>query len=182
MMRVGGIAAVMAAGTLMIGIGGFASRNVRLRPWLTVLFGINGESGDVSRDSLKAIQAIDIALLLLAGVTFMGFWPGPGTHQVAWMLLTIALPFAGIPVLFATRLAGRSALMGGAVVLSILMIVGRGWTGVGYLGLAASGLLLVGDFGTGRPSRLIATIIGTGYLSLVGWFLWLGTRLLSGQH
>lgn len=175
----GGVAALVTAAMLLAGIGGFAARFRRLRPWLAVLFGINAGWGDVSRDTLRGINPIDVLLLLLAGVTFIGFWPGPGTRQLAWTALAIALPFAGIVILLATGLAGRSGLMGGTLVLSILMLLDDGWTGAGYMGIAASALLLVGDVGTsGRRSRLMATIVATGYVALSGWFLWIAARLL----
>jgi hypothetical protein len=61
------------------------------RPWLVVLFGINAGYGDVSQDTLRAAQPVDVLLLLLAGVTYAGFWPGPGASHVVWMLLAVIL-------------------------------------------------------------------------------------------
>lgn len=122
----GGVAALTAAAILLAGIGGLSTRTSPLRPWLAVLFGINAGRGDVTLDTLREIKPIDILLLLLAGVAFIGFWPGPATRQVPWMALAIGLPFAGILILVATGLWGRSGLMGGALVLSILMLLGDG--------------------------------------------------------
>jgi hypothetical protein len=53
--------------------------------------------------------------------TYTGFWPEPGANQLAWMTLAIAQPLLGIPLLLTTHLSGRSGLMGGALVLSVLV-------------------------------------------------------------
>jgi len=77
-----------------------------------------------------------------------------------------------------TRLAGRSGLMGGALVLSILTLVDGMWTATGWLGLTASLLLLVGDFGTTRrTTQLLAALKAVGYGALVAWFGWVGALL-----
>jgi hypothetical protein len=177
---VGGIAAILAAATLLAGIAGLAVHSHRGRPWLVVLFGVNAGRGEVSRETLRAVQPVDVLLLLLAGVAYAGFWPGPGASHVGWMILAIAQPVLGIAILLATRLWGRSGLMGGALVLSILMLVESSWTTTGWLGVTASVLLLVGDFGTtGRPRRLLALILAVGYAALVSWFGWVAALLLA---
>jgi hypothetical protein len=176
----GSVAAILAATTLVAGIAGLVTRSRRGRPWLTVLFGINAGYGGVSSETLRAVQPVDVLLLLLAGATYAGFWPGPGANHVVWMTLAIAQPLLGIAILLATRLLGRSGLMGGALVLSILMLVDGTWTAAGWLGIAASLLLLVGDFGTtGRPRRLLAAVLAVGYGALIGWFGWVATLLLA---
>ena len=177
---VGGVAAALAAVVLLVGGAGMVVGAGRWRPWLAVLFGFNARYRVASRDELRGINAIDVALLVLAGSAYAGFWPGPGSSQVAWMTLAVAQPLLGIPVLMATRLSGRSGLMGGALVLSILMLVDGRWPVVAWLGVLASVLLLVGDFGTtARPSRLLAVVLAAGYAVLVVWFACLAWLLLS---
>jgi hypothetical protein len=177
---VGGVAAILVAVTLLVGIGGLATHRQGGRPWLTVLFGINAGRGDVSQDTLRAIQPIDVVLLGLSGVTYASFWPGPGADYGIWMILAIAQPLLGIAVLVATHLWGRSGLMGGGLVLSILMLLGEPWTTAGWLGATASLLLLVGDFGTtGRPRRPLALVLAVGYGLLVIWFGWIAALLLT---
>lgn len=177
---VGGLAAITAAAILLIGIAGMAAHSHRGRPWLVVLFGINAGYGDVSSETLRSVQPIDVVLLLLAAATYTGFWPGPGASHVGWMILAIAQPLLGIALLIATRLLGRSGLMGGALVLSILILVDGTWIAVGWLGVTASLLLLVGDFGTtGRPSRLLAALLAAGYGALVVWFGGVAVALLT---
>jgi hypothetical protein len=177
---VGGIAAIVAGVTLLVGLAGLSSRTHRARPWLVVLYEINAERNDVSRDTLRGVEAVDVLLLLLAAATYAGFWPALGVNHVVWMALAIAQPLLGIPLLLGTRLLGRSGLMGGALVLSLLMLVDSIGTVAGWLGVIASALLLVGDFGTtGRPSRLRAVLLAVGYGTLVVWFGWLAMLLFG---
>lgn len=177
---VGGIAAIVAPATLLVGIAGMAPGSHRARPWLVILLKINAGHNDVSREALRGVEPVDVLMLLLAGATYTGFWPGPGAHHVVWMSLAIAQPLLGIPLLLSTRLFGRSGLMGGALVLSTLMLVDGTWTATGWLGVTASLLLLVGDFGTtGRPSRLLAALLAVGYGALVAWFGWVAVLLLA---
>ena len=180
--RVGGSCALLAAAILGVGVVGLAARSPSLQPWLAVLFGINAGAGGMTLESLEVIAPVDIVLLALTGAAFVGFWPGPGRPHRAWMGLAILLPFAGIVVLLATGLWGRSGLMGGALVLSFLMVGERRTRTVGYLGVAASLLLLAGDFATGGSrSGPVAGLVAVGYVLLVAWFLWIGARLLTAQ-
>lgn len=173
---VGGVAALLAAVTLAAGV---AARDVtRWRPWLTVLFSMN--AGRIPRDALRGVRPVDVALLLLAAVAYAGVWPGPGVAHDVWMTIAIAQPALGIPLLAATRMLGRSGLMGGGLVLAILMVVDDVWVAAGWWGLATNVVLLVGDFGTtGRRSRVLAAAVATGYAALVVWFGWLGVLLLA---
>lgn len=175
---VGGIAALVVAATLLVGLVAAGKGVAGWRPWLTILFSVN--AGRIPRDSLRGVRPVDVALLLLAGASFTGFWPGPGTSDTGWMTIAIAQPALGIPLLAATRILGRSGLMGGGLVLAILMVAGDEWVAAGWWGVAANLLLLIGDFGTtGRRSRPIAAAVAIGYAALVVWFGWLGLLLLA---
>jgi hypothetical protein len=83
------------------------------------------------------------------------------------MCLAILLPFAGIVVLLATTLAGRSGLVGGGIVLSLLMLGSRTHRPLGILGLVANLFLLVGDFATAGSSVPVAGMAGVSYVLLV---------------
>ena len=173
--------ALLVAAVLLIGIVGLATQASSLRPWLAVLFGVDSGWDVVSFDSLHAVSAIDIAVLALAGVAFLGFWPGPGRPHRLFMGLAVLLPLAGIAVLIATGLWGRSGLMGGGLVLSALLLGHPRFRPLGLLGLAANLLLLVGDFAT-RDARalLVAGLVGVGYVLLIAWFVWIAAKLLTG--
>ncbi len=178
----GGLAAILAVAIFVMGIVGLAIGSPSLRPWLAVLFGINAAVGAVSLGTLRAANPVDIAVLVLTAVTFIGFWPGPGKPHKIWMGVAIALPLAGIAVLLATGLWGRSGLMGGGLVLSLLMLGDRAFRPLGFLGIAANSLLLVGDFATGGSSvPVIAALVAVGYLLLLVWFVWIAARLLSAK-
>ena len=65
--------------------------------------------------------------------------------------------------------------MGGGLVISGLMLAEHFTTVVGWVGVAANILLLVGDFGsTGHASKPLATwlaaCLAAGYLGLLVWF------------
>jgi hypothetical protein len=178
---VGGLAATLAAAILVVGVFGLAAGSSGIRPWLSVLLGINAGVGGVTLGSLRVVNIIDVAILLAAGVAFAGFWPGPGGPHKVWMGLAILLPFAGIAVLLATGLAGRSGLMGGGLVLSVLMIGSPARRVLGYLGVVANLLLLAGDFATAGPSAVVAGVVGVGYVLLVVWLLWGAVALIAAR-
>jgi hypothetical protein len=175
-----GAGAALEATVLCVGIVCLFVASPVLKPWLAVLFGINAALAGMSLDSLSVINAIDIIVLALAAIAFAGFWPGPGKPHRVWMGLAILLPLAGIPVLLATGLQGRSGLMGGGLVLSVLLI-GRGTLRpLGYLGGVTNLLLLGGDFATsGARSVLVASLVAFGYMLLIVWFAWIAWLLVS---
>jgi hypothetical protein len=178
--RLGGVGAALEATLLCVGIFGLIVASPVLQPWLAVLFGINAGLDGMSMDALSVITAIDIVALALAAIAFAGFWPGPGKPHRIWMGLAILLPLAGIAVLLATGLWGRSGLMGGGLVLSVLLVGSRTFRPLGYLGAAANLLLLVADFSTtGARSALVASLVAIGYVLLVIWFAWIAWFLMS---
>jgi hypothetical protein len=178
--RLGGVGAALEAAVLCVGIVGLLVASPVLQPWLAVLFGINAALAGMSLDSLSVITAIDIVVLALAAIAFAGFWPGPGKPHRVWMGLAILLPLAGIAVLLATGLQGRSGLMGGGLVLSVLLIGSGTLRPLGYLGGVANLLLLVGDFATSGPRFvLVASLVAFDYMLLIVWFAWIAWFLMS---
>jgi hypothetical protein len=178
--RLGGFGAALEATLLCVGIVGLIVASRIMQPWLAVLLGINAALDGMSMDALDVVMAIDIVALALAAIAFAGFWPGPGKPHRIWMGLAILLPLAGIAVLLATGLQGRSGLMGGSLVLSVLLIANRTLRPLGYLGAVANLLLLVGDFATsGARSALVASLVAIGYVLLVIWFAWIAWFQIS---
>jgi hypothetical protein len=69
--------------------------------------------------------------------------------------------------------------MGGALVVAILMVVQDVWPAAGWLGIAGSVLLPVGDFGTtSLTNGVLASAVAVGYAALFVW-LWLVAFLLA---
>ena len=180
----GGTAAVLSAAVLLGGAVALIVGSPGLVPWLAALFAISAGASGMTLLSLRVVSPVDITLLLLSALAFAGFWPGPGRPHRIWMGLAVALPLAGIGVLFATHLAGRSGLMGGGLVLSVLMLVAAAHRGLGAAGVAANGLLLVGDFATsGARIPVVAGLVAIGYLLLIAWFALSAASLLGwGWH
>lgn len=182
--RVGGSAALVTDAILFLGLVGLAAQQQGLgvKNWLIVLFQIN--SGYFRLDSLRTLNPIDVAVLALVGLTFLGLWPTLGRLHRIWMGIAIAMPFAGIAVLLITGLSGRTAVMGAGFIVAVLMLVSlrnRRW--LAPTGLVANGLLLIGDFGTGvLPGALLTVPIVAGYLLLMSWYGWLAMTLLIAER
>jgi hypothetical protein len=171
--RLGGVGAALEATVLSVGIVGLIVSSPVLQPWLA-------RPAGMSMDALNVITAIDSFVLALAALAFARFWPGPGKPHRFWMGLAILLPLAGIAVLLATDLQGRSGLMGGGRVLSVLLVGSRTFRPLGNFGGAANLLLLVGDFSTtGARSALVASLVAFGYMLLIVWFGWIAWFLMS---
>lgn len=183
--RFGGVAAMLVTALLLIGLVGFGVSlpGLGLRNWLVVLFEINGGVGVLPADPLRVFNPLDVAVLVLVGVTFLGLWPALGRVNRTWKAVAVALPFVGIAVLLVTSLAGRSSVMGAGLVIAFLMLRSPTFKSLAYLGILANALLLTGDLGTGGSlAPVVAALVGVGYLLLIAWFLMIGVRLLrSGR-
>lgn len=176
MYRSGGVSTLLLASLLSFVV---VLPGLGLRNWLVVLFELNAGFGGLPADPLRFLNPLDVAILLLAGITFLGLWPALGKISRIWTSIAIALPFAGIAVLFVTQLAGRSALMGAGLVIAFLMLKSAHFRSLGYAGLLANALLLAGDLATGTSrAPLVAVLVGVGYLLLLAWFLVVGLQLL----
>jgi hypothetical protein len=147
------------------------------------MFGIDAGLGGLSFNSLKLFNPFDIIVLVLASLSFVGFWPGPGKAHRVWMGIAVTLPLAGTVVLLVTGVSGRSALMGAGLVISLMMLGSDRFRLLAYLGIAANGLLLAGDFATsGARAPLVAVGIAVGYVLLIAWFLWIAARMFDRKH
>jgi hypothetical protein len=89
-------------------------------------------------------------------------------------------------VVFLVRTAGRSGLLIGGLIYSIIMLRSdvfnklTAWAGI----IASALLFFAGDIGTAlfSASYLIALSIGLGYLLWMTWFLLTSLRLLRLGH
>jgi hypothetical protein len=131
-------------------------------------------------DPLRAFNPLDVVLLALAAAAVLGSWRVLPRANRAWRYLSVGLPFAGVALLLATHMAGRSSLMGAAFVVSLFMLRDAELRGLGVLGVVANALLFVGDLGTGSSTQpVVAVVVAVGYLLLLGWFALVAVRLLA---
>ena len=98
-----------------------------------------------------------------------------------WSLIATVLPFLGIPLFFATDTMGRSNLLIGGLLFSVVMLRSKVFSKLtAYAGIAASVLLFfLGDIATTifSASRVIATLIAVGYILWMMWFFLIARRL-----
>jgi hypothetical protein len=181
----GGVAALLAASLLLVGIGALVLGlpRLELRTWLVVLFQINAGIGTLPAEPLRVFNPLDVAMLVLAAAATLGIWQMLPRVSRAWLYLSVGLPFAGIVLLLTTHIAGRSSLMGAGLVVSLFMLRDAELRDVGILGVFADALLFVGDLGTGDSTRpLITIVVAVGYLLLLAWFVLVALRLLGSSR
>ena len=182
--RLGGVPAMLVAAVLLASLLSFfvSLPGLGLRNWLIVLFSLNAGTGGLPADPLRVLNPLDFAVLVLVGVAFLGLRPalGANTNRRIWTAIAAAIPFVGIAILLATKLAGRSSVMGAGLVIAFLMLKSRAFKPLAHLGILANALLLGGDLATGGSrAPFTAALVGMGYVLLIAWFLLIGARLLG---
>jgi hypothetical protein len=148
--------------------------------WLVILFKINAGYEGFSFDRLQGIHILDVAILVLAGITYLGIANITQRAGKIWAVIGAALPFIGIGILFITKLAGRSAVMGGGLIIACVMWCNKAFgKGIALVGIIANVLLLMGDFGANPASTIYAIAVAVGYLLLMFWFFLIARRLFQ---
>jgi hypothetical protein len=181
----GGVAALLAASLLLVGIAALVLGlpGLELRTWLVVLFQINAGIGTLPADPLRVFNPLDVVLLVLTAAAILGIWQMLPRVSRAWLYLSVGLPLAGIVLLLATHIAGRSSLMGAGFVVSLVMLLDRDLRRLGILGVVGNAILFVGDLGTGDSTQpLVAVVVAVGYLLLLAWFALIAVRLLGSSR
>lgn len=152
--------------------------------WLVVLFKFNAGLDGVQFDLLNRLNFLDIAILALVAVMYLGLYATVYKSSKILSIIAAIQPILGIVLFIATRTAGRSAVMGAGIVISLVMlrstIFGKL---IATLGILASVLLLVGDVSTApnTPSIIIASVIGIGYVLLTIWFFLIAGKFLRSR-
>jgi hypothetical protein len=150
--------------------------------WLVVIFKLHARYSGIKLDMLHKLSLLDIAVLALVGTMYVGLYAVLRRTSKIWSMIALAQPFLGIVLFIATKSAGRSSVMGAALVISIVMLRNNSFNkATAYMGILASVLLLFGDFSAGMipPSNIIASLFGIGYLLLVTWFFLIARRLIQ---
>jgi hypothetical protein len=150
--------------------------------WLIVLLKLNAGVDGVQFDHLHGLNLLDIAIMALVATTYLGLYAALRRTSRIWSLIAAAMPALGIVLLIATRIAGRSAVMGAGLVISCVMLRSNAFHKViAWMGIVASALLLAGDVGTSANSHstFVAMLMGIGCVLLMAWFFLIGQRLLQ---
>ena len=148
--------------------------------WLIILFELNAGFNGVQFDQLYGPNLLDITLMTLVVVVYLGLYVALRQTSRLWSLIAAVMPLLGIVLFIVTKLAGRSAVMGAGIVISFVMLRSNVFSKViAFVGILANVLLLVGDFGTtaNSPSTMVAISIGIGYVLLLTWFFLIARRL-----
>ena len=150
--------------------------------WLVVLFKLNAGFNGVHFDLLYGLNPLDIAIMALVATMYLGLYAALRQTSKIGSILAAIQPFLGIVIFIATNTAGRSAVMGAGLVISLVMLRSSIFGKViALVGILASVLLLVGDFSTTANSHsdTIAIFIGIGYVLLMTWFFLIARRLFQ---
>jgi hypothetical protein len=149
--------------------------------WLMVIFKLHAGFSGVQIELLHILNFLDIAILALVGTMYLGLYAALRRTSRIWSITALALPFLGIVLFIATNSAGRSAVMGAGLIISVVMLRNNIFNrATAYMGILASALLLVGDFSAGvLHSNIITTLCGIGYVLLMTWFFLISRRLFQ---
>ena len=149
--------------------------------WLVVIFKLHAGFRGVQSDQLYNLNFLDIAIMALVGVVYLGLYAALRRAGKIWSIIALAQPFLGIALFMATKSAGRSGVMGAGLVISIIMLRGNIFNKVtAYMGLLSSALLLFGDISEGiTHSYVIAILTGIGYVLLIVWFFLIAKSLFQ---
>ncbi len=149
--------------------------------WLITIFRLLAGDTRIQASALYRLNSLDLVLLALIAITHAGLYCALQRSRRVLALIALVQPPLGILLFVLTHSAGRSAVMGAGLVMSVAMLSNQvfgKWTG--WMGLLASILLLAGDFGTGlAPNAILAASTGIGYVLLTAWLFLVARRLFE---
>ncbi len=185
--KVGSMVAWVLLALFSIGITGVSALNGRYaflqNNWLIVLFKLNVRFYNAQTSILNVFNILDLTIMVLFCILFLAFHAALYRSHKIWSAIATSLPFLGIVLFLITHTAGRSGLLIGALIFSVVMLGSNVFSKISaYLGIVASALLFfAGDIGTTifPPSIVIANLIGIGYMLWIVWFALIGWRLFS---
>ena len=182
--KFGGVVCWVLLVLFAVGITGVGSLNPKYASlqnnWLMLLFKLNVQSYYALSSMLNNLNYLDLTIMLMFCVLFLALLAALYRIYRVWSVILTTFPFLGIILFLCTHTAGRSALLIGVFIYSILMI-NNGFRNIcAYSGITGSALLFfAGDIGTTLfpASIFIAICIGFGYLLWMVWFGMTGWRL-----
>jgi hypothetical protein len=140
--------------------------------WLIIIFKLYAGFGGTQINLLHNLDFLNLAILVLVGALLLGLYVALSRTSRIWSTIALAQPFLRIILFIATKTAGRSAVRGAALVISVVMLRSNIFNKVtAYMGIPANVLLLTGDFSAGviPPLAIVATLVGIGYMLLMTW-------------
>lgn len=166
----GAAAALLLSLILVAGPVDIVVSSEGLRNWLVVIFEVASGRLSLSSNQLAVINPLDVVVLVLVGLAFLGTWPVLGRRHKVWLSIAVALPFVGLALLLLTDLAGRSAVMGSGIIVAFLMLRPEETRPLAYLGILSNALLLAGDLALTGSSFIVTGVVACGYFFLIAWF------------
>ena len=185
--KLSGIAAMILLALFLIGMIGISAKGSQpalfQNNWLIVLFMLNIKFGGAQTDWLNILNPLDIVIMVLFGVLFLAFFAILNRTSRFWSTVATSLPFLGIVVFLITHTAGRSALLIGGLIFSVIMLRSNVFSKASaYAGLMASVLLFFGgDIATAMfsASTVVSILIAIGYVLWMIWLFLMGRRLFQ---
>jgi hypothetical protein len=153
--------------------------------WLLVLFQLNAGLNGVQFDLLSVLNPLDLAILALVATMYLGLYAALEKTSRILSLIAAIQPFLGIVLFVATKMAGRSGVMGAGLVISLVMLRSNIFGKViALVGILASVLLLIGDLSTTPDSHssIVAMLVAIGYVLLTAWFFLIARKLFQLGH
>ncbi len=152
--------------------------------WLIVIFKIHDGFSGVHVDHLHMLNLLDITILVLVGTMVLGLYAVLRKTNIFWSSVALVLPFLGTILYLVTKTAGRSAVMGAGIIISVTMLQNTHFDRqTAFLGIIACMLLLAGDFSAGvLYSNIISALFGIGYVLLITWIFLVALKLFQFGH
>jgi len=148
--------------------------------WLVTLFKLHAGVSGAQPGQLYVFNLLDTAIMALVAATFLGLYVALMRTSKIWSLIALVQPFLGMAIFIMTGSAGRSAVMGSVLVISLVMLRSNTFDkATAYTGILASAFLLVGDLGIDiARSSFIAVLVGAGYVLLMVWLFLVARKLI----
>ena len=188
--RVGAVAALIILALFLVGITGIITASAQTTTadgWFTQLqnnwlVGIFKLSIGV-QSNLHVVNLLDLVIMALFCTISVAFYFALKPSSKIWSLIAAILPFLGIPLFLATGTMGRSNLLIGGLLFSVVMLRSKFFSKLtAYMGIVASVFLFfVGDIATTifSTSYVIAAFIVFGYVLWMLWFALVAKRLFQ---
>jgi hypothetical protein len=169
------VLAIVAEIPAILKINFFSSWASFFDNWLILC--IKADIGLISMDELKILHAIDFIIMALFGYAFIAFFMNLWKKKIIrtiFSAIAATSPFLGIFLLYSTHSAGRTGLLTGSLIFSVLMLTDEIFRkSTAIVGIAASLTLLISVdyFSQIYRSSIPAFFIATGYILWLLWFI-----------